>query len=132
MLRTITFRNTCNWNLTDRHYTKSTTKYITWMTKNLDNIYLLQPKVWNNYQFFKTYEYRHNAQYYNNIAPSHKTHNTNPVTRTWRKWNIQNYVQVLPRSLCRADKSKLKIKIPGTHTVHYKQWPLLGICTTYI
>jgi len=24
----------------------------------------------------------------------------------------------LPQSVCRADKSKLEIKIPGTHTVH--------------
>ena len=35
-----------------------------------------------------------------------------------KKWNIQNYEQDLPQSLCGADKSKLKIKIPGTHTVH--------------
>ena len=30
----------------------------------------------------------------------------------------KNYVQDLPQSIRRADKSKLKIKIPGTHTVH--------------
>jgi len=60
----------------------------------------------------------HSVQDYNNIAPSHKTHSTNPVTRTRKKWNIQNYVKDLLQSLCRADNSKLKIKIPGTHTVH--------------
>ena len=32
-----------------------------------------------------------------------------------KKWNIQNYVQDLPQSVYRADKSKFKIKIPGTH-----------------
>ena len=60
----------------------------------------------------------HSVQDYNNIAPSHKTHSTNPATRTRKKWNIQNYVKDLLQSLCRADNSKLKIKIPGTHTVH--------------
>ena len=35
-----------------------------------------------------------------------------------KKWNIQNYVQDLPQNFCRADNSKLKINIPGTHTVH--------------
>jgi len=30
----------------------------------------------------------------------------------------KNYVQELPQSLCWADQSKLRIKIPGTHTVH--------------
>ena len=69
-------------------------------------------------QFVQKYEYRRSIQYYNNIAPSHKTHSTNPVTRTGKKWNIQNYAQDLPQSICRTDKSKHKIKIPGTHTVH--------------
>jgi len=55
------------------------------MTKNLDYIYLPQPKDQKNYQFVKKYEYRHSVQDYNNIAPSHKTHSTNPVTRTWKK-----------------------------------------------
>jgi len=35
-----------------------------------------------------------------------------------KKWNIHNYVQDLPQSVCQADRLKLKIKIPGTHTVH--------------
>jgi len=86
--------------------------------KNLDNIYIPHPKDQKNYQLVKKYEYRHGVQDYNNISPSHKTHSTNPVTRTLKKWNIQNYVQDLPHSICRADKSKHKIKIRGTHTVH--------------
>jgi len=77
-----------------------------------------QPKDQKNYQFVQKYEYRHSVQDYNNITPSQKTHSTNPVTRSWKKWNIQNYVQGLPQSLCRADKSELKIKIPRTHTLH--------------
>ena len=52
------------------------------MKKNLDNIYLPQPKDQKNYQSVKKYEYRHSIQDYNNIAPSHKTLSTNPVTRT--------------------------------------------------
>ena len=32
-----------------------------------------------------------------------------------KKWNIQIYVQDRPQSLCRTDKSQLKIKILGTH-----------------
>ena len=78
------------------------------MTNNLDNIYIPQPKDQINYQFVKKYEYSHSVQDYNNIAPSHKAHNTNPVKRTRKKWNIQNYVQDLPQSVCRADKSNLK------------------------
>jgi len=36
-----------------------------------------------NEKYFKTkYEYTHRVEDYNNIAPSHKTHSTNPVTRT--------------------------------------------------
>ena len=77
------------------------------MTKNLDYIYLPQPKDQKNYKFVQKYEYRHSIQDYNNIAPSHKTHSSNPVTRTWNKWNIQNYVQDLSQSVCRADESKL-------------------------
>jgi len=69
------------------------------------------------------YEYRHWVRDYNNIAPPHKTHSTNPVTRTWIKCNIQNYVQGLPRILCRADKSNLKIKILGIHTLHKNNDP---------
>ena len=88
------------------------------MTKDLDYIYLPQPKDQKNYQFVKKYEHRHSVQDYNNIAPPHKPHSTNPVTRTCKKWNIQNYVQNPPQSLCWADQSQLKIKIPGTHTVH--------------
>jgi len=57
---------------------------------------------------FKKYEYRHSVQDYNSIAPSHKTHSTNQITRTWKKLNIQNYVQDLPQNVCRADKSNLK------------------------
>ena len=34
------------------------------------------------------------------------------------KSGIYNYVQDLPQSLCRADQSQFKIKMPGTHTVH--------------
>jgi len=34
------------------------------------------------------------------------------------KVEYKNYAQDLPKSVRRADKSKHKIKIPGTHTVH--------------
>jgi len=52
------------------------------MTKKMDKIYLPQPKDQKNYKFVKKYEYSHSVQDYNNTAPSHKTHSTNPVTRT--------------------------------------------------
>jgi len=86
--------------------------------KNLDYVYLPQPKDQKNYKFFQKLKYRHSVQNYNNIALSHKTHSTNSVTRTRKKWNIQNYMQDLPQSFCWTDQSKLKIKILGTHTVH--------------
>jgi len=38
----------------------------------------------------ETMNCKHRVQDYNNIAPSHETRSTNPVTRTWKKWNIQN------------------------------------------
>jgi hypothetical protein len=50
--------------------------------KNRDYIYFPQPKYQKNYQFVQKHKYRHSVQDYNNIAPSHKTHSTNPVTRT--------------------------------------------------
>ena len=50
--------------------------------KNLDYIYFPQPKDQKNYQFVQKHKYRHSVQDYNNIAPSPKTHSTNPVTRT--------------------------------------------------
>jgi len=68
--------------LTDRYYTKSTKKLARMTKKNLNNTYLPQSKDQKNYQFVGKYEYWHSVQDYNNIAPSHKTHRTNPVTRT--------------------------------------------------
>ena len=50
--------------------------------KNLDYIYIPQPKDQKIYQFVQKCEYRHSVQDYNNIAPSHKTHSTSPITRT--------------------------------------------------
>ena len=72
--------------------------------KILDYIYLPQPKDQKNYKFVQKNTYRHSVRDYNNTAPSYKTHSTNSVTRTWKKWNIQNYVQDLPQSLCWADQ----------------------------
>jgi len=47
-----------------------------------NRVYLPPPKDQKNYQFVQNYEYRQSVQDYNNITPSHKTHSTNPVTRT--------------------------------------------------
>jgi len=57
-------------------------KKLTRMTKNLDYIYLPQPKDQKNYQFVQKHKYRQRLQDFNNTAPSHKTQSTNPVKRT--------------------------------------------------
>jgi len=82
--------------------------------KNLDYIYLPQPKDQKNYQFVQKYRYRHTTTLHHLIKPIAPTR----LQEHEKKWNIQNYVQNLPQSLCRADQSQLKIKIPVTHTVH--------------
>ena len=63
------------------------------------------PKIWKITNFVQKYEYGHSVQYYNNIAPSHKTHSTYPITRTWKKWNIQNYVQDCHKAYIRYIKN---------------------------
>jgi len=62
---------------------KVNNKKLARMTKKIWTTFTFHsPKIRKITNLLKKYEYRHSVQDYNNIAPSHKTHSTNPVTRT--------------------------------------------------